>query len=186
MRNSTNKTELFKFLADKIARTTTTNPVIVTKEADAMANQQVLLSDVTPCTHEEADTRIFVHVKSAVLQGNHSVIIKANDTDVVVIAIHAMKLLNSFGANGEKSRQRVRAPLSTSVDKYVTSETLLIHSKTKGARLSKKPVLTCSYNTTSHASLVLKSLKVYALGRAIEHRILANRNKNGGCKILLS
>jgi len=97
MRNSTNKTELFKFLADKIARTTTTNPVIVTKEADAMANQQVLLSDVTPCTHEEADTRIFVHVKSAVLQGNHSVIIKANDTDVVVIAIHAMKLLKEMG-----------------------------------------------------------------------------------------
>ena len=36
--------------------------------------------------HEEADTRIFVHVRCAAMNGSKSVIVKAIDTDVVVIA----------------------------------------------------------------------------------------------------
>ena len=37
-----------------------------------------------PCSHEEADTRMFVHAKDAVSNGSESVIINFNDTDVVI------------------------------------------------------------------------------------------------------
>lgn len=97
MRNSSNKTELFNFLAVQISATSTENLVVVTKEDIVLANQEISLGDVSPCHHEEADTRIFVHVKSAVIQGHKSVMIKANDTDVVVIALHSMSFLKNLG-----------------------------------------------------------------------------------------
>ena len=49
--SKTDKTELFNFLADKIAITSTINIVIVTKGEDAMATQPKSLSDITPCSH---------------------------------------------------------------------------------------------------------------------------------------
>ena len=63
-----------------------------------------------PCNYEEADTRIFLHVRNAVATGGHKqVIIKANDTDVLVIAVSMFpslcelgmeKLWLSFGQGG--------------------------------------------------------------------------------------
>ena len=40
-----------------------------------------------PCIHEEADTRIMVHVLDASLSGHKRIKIKSNDTDVIVLAI---------------------------------------------------------------------------------------------------
>jgi len=45
------------------------------------------LDTVALCCHEEADTRIFVHARDTILGCSKSVIIKANDTDVVIIAV---------------------------------------------------------------------------------------------------
>lgn len=97
LRDNDNKTELFHFLAEKIASTRTTNIVIVTRGKDALVNQQMVLDDISPCSHEEADTRIFVHAKSAVLQGSKSLMIKANDTDIVVLAVSVMMPLKEMG-----------------------------------------------------------------------------------------
>ena len=76
LRDSDNKTELFHFLAEKIATTRTTNhhSSIVTRGEDALVNQEMALDDISPCSHEEADTRIFVHAKSVVLHGSKSLI----------------------------------------------------------------------------------------------------------------
>ena len=52
-----------------------------------------------PCNHEEADTRIFVHIKHAVVEGITSVMIKADDTDVLVIAVSVF-FPSSFRAEG--------------------------------------------------------------------------------------
>lgn len=49
------------------------------------------------CNHEEADTRIFVHAKSIAQEGSTSVLIKENDTDVVVIAVSCMLPLKEAG-----------------------------------------------------------------------------------------
>ena len=86
LRNDCNKTELFHFIADKISETQTRNPVIVTKDDTALSNHDVSLAEVSPCSHEEADTRIFVHARQAAVEGYTTLMIKANDIDVVVVA----------------------------------------------------------------------------------------------------
>ena len=70
MRHSQNKTELFCFLADKIADTDTVHPIVVTKEELALSNCAINLDEISPCTHEEADTCLFVHARHAVQEGN--------------------------------------------------------------------------------------------------------------------
>ena len=52
---------------------------------------------MAPCNHEEADSRLFLHAKHAVKQGQTSLIIKASDTDVLVIAINVFQILYDIG-----------------------------------------------------------------------------------------
>nr|XP_014351797.1 PREDICTED: uncharacterized protein LOC106706003 [Latimeria chalumnae] len=97
LRNDNNKTELFHFLVDKIAEISTTNTVIMTKGENIISNQMICLEDMAPCTHEEADTHIFVHARRATMRGNKVFMINANDTDVVVIAISVLSSLKELG-----------------------------------------------------------------------------------------
>ena len=48
---------------------------------------------VTPCTHEEADTRIFLHVAAATFAGHRQVIIRTSDSDVVVLGVSTFMTL---------------------------------------------------------------------------------------------
>ena len=50
-------------------------------------SEEVNLS-LSPCDHEEADTRIFLHLKSARVTGHTSLLIRMADSDVVVLALH--------------------------------------------------------------------------------------------------
>ena len=43
--------------------------LVVTKGEDAVSNQAANLDAVAPCSHEEADTRIFLHAQHAVKRG---------------------------------------------------------------------------------------------------------------------
>ena len=97
LRDASNKTELFHFLAEKMCEAETTSTVIVTKGEDAISNTRKSLDAVSPCTHEEADSRIFVHAKDATTDGSKSIIIKDNDTDVPVIAISVLPPLQELG-----------------------------------------------------------------------------------------
>lgn len=45
------------------------------------------LSNLSPCTHEESDSRMMVHVADAVTNGHTSIVIRTVDTDVVVLAV---------------------------------------------------------------------------------------------------
>ena len=45
-----------------------------------------MMSYFDPCTHEEADNRLMVHVADAVARGHNSIMIRSVDTDVVVFA----------------------------------------------------------------------------------------------------
>ena len=40
-----------------------------------------------PCSHEEADSRLFLHVADAVKNGYRKLLVRTVDTDVVVVAI---------------------------------------------------------------------------------------------------
>ena len=44
-------------------------------------------SSLAPCTHEEADTHMFLHLDDAVRHGHNRVLIQTVDTDVVVLAV---------------------------------------------------------------------------------------------------
>jgi hypothetical protein len=46
------------------------------------------------CTHEEADTRMFLHAKHAAIGGSKSINIVSSDTDVVVIGVAVFDDLN--------------------------------------------------------------------------------------------
>jgi len=42
---------------------------------------------LSPCSHEEADTRLILHAHHAALNGFRSIVIKSVDTEVAVLAI---------------------------------------------------------------------------------------------------
>ena len=97
LRDDSNKTELFNFLAHKMCDADTTSTIIVTRGDNAICNKVRSLDAVAPCSHEEADTRVFVHARDATSQGSKSITIKANDTDVVIIAVSTMPSLQELG-----------------------------------------------------------------------------------------
>ena len=52
------------------------------------------MSGVAPCTHEEADKRILLHLEDALKRGYNKVSIRTDDTDVVVLAVISAQRLN--------------------------------------------------------------------------------------------
>ena len=50
-------------------------------------------STLSPCSHKEADTRMFIHVADAANQGFHRILLRTMDTDVVVLAVSVVILL---------------------------------------------------------------------------------------------
>ena len=89
LRVDDNKTELFSFLASSAARIVTSKQLISTHHGDVISKDYADVSSLAPCTHEEADTRIFLHVKDAVQHDHSKITIRTVDTDVVVLAISA-------------------------------------------------------------------------------------------------
>lgn len=51
------------------------------------------MNSLSPCSHEEADTRLMVHALDASLKGHRRVKIRTNDTNVVVLAISVANTL---------------------------------------------------------------------------------------------
>lgn len=67
--------------------------VIATKEEDILRNYMIALGRITSCSHEQADTCIFGHVRNAVEEGSKVLMLQAIDTDLLVIAISVLALL---------------------------------------------------------------------------------------------
>lgn len=85
-----NKTDLFQFLAEHIRHMQIAcgKQVVISYGEQVLFNQpRERQSDLAPCTHEEADTRMFVHAVDAVRQGSKRIVIRTVDTDVLVLAI---------------------------------------------------------------------------------------------------
>ncbi len=55
--------------------------------ADPIKRNNLHLFSLAPCTHEEADTRILLHLEDSVKQQYNKALIRTVDTDVVVLAI---------------------------------------------------------------------------------------------------
>ena len=90
MRVDENKTELFKYIADRVTDKIDTHEKVVVCTYD----ETVLtvpdtkdISRLSPCSQEEADGRIFLHVADCKESGHQKIQIRTTDTDVVVLAV---------------------------------------------------------------------------------------------------
>lgn len=86
--NQDNKTELFGFLTTYIRDNFQTKEVYATcGESVICTRENADCTNIQPCNHEEADSRIFIHARDAARKGCKRLLIRTVDTDVVVLAI---------------------------------------------------------------------------------------------------
>ena len=88
LRVSDNKTELFSFMAKTVVEIDSDKQVITT--TTLMCSALIM----APCSHEEADTRILLHLEDAVRHGNTRVSIRTVDTGVVVLTVASAQCLS--------------------------------------------------------------------------------------------
>ena len=89
LRDSSNKTELFDFLTTKVANYTfpQRKSVYITAAESVVAVPST--NPMPNCNHEEANTRIVVHLLHALQQGWKTVQVRTVDTDVVLMLVGA-------------------------------------------------------------------------------------------------
>ena len=90
-----NKVELFHYLAEQTGLVQYEwKCVLVTKDSLVLSSSAQITDNISPCTHEEADTRLLLHAADCARQGLKKVLIRTVDTDVVVIAVSVFSRLN--------------------------------------------------------------------------------------------
>lgn len=89
LRVDENKQELFDFLGNEVVANAghSSQFLICTSEDTAKTNVEFDLSSISPCDHEESDSRIMVHLNHAVNNSHRKVLIQTVDSDVVAIAV---------------------------------------------------------------------------------------------------
>ena len=93
------------------------------------------VSQLTPCNHEEADTRLFLHCRHAVMNGLKSLMISTVDSDVVVLAVHYFEQLQlnqlwiKFGVSKNKKFIAIHE-MSTSLGPTICSGIPFFHAWT--------------------------------------------------------
>ncbi|KAE8751353.1 hypothetical protein FOCC_FOCC001924 [Frankliniella occidentalis] len=94
LRNSENKTEFFALMAEGIPLCKVACHLYSTFGEAVLTNSERLdVSFISPCNHEEADTRVFLHVADAVRLGHSKILIRSSDTDIVVLAVTCLEML---------------------------------------------------------------------------------------------
>ena len=67
--------------------------MIVTEENQVLSvPTQPNIHLLAPCSHEEADSRMMLHVQHAAKQGHNQILVRTVDTDVVVLAVMVTKI----------------------------------------------------------------------------------------------
>ena len=91
LRIEENKDELFRYLSESMKDYDTNEKVLVSTYGESVitVGQHILkdMESLQPCSHEEADTRILLHIVHCAQQGYKRISIQTVDTDVVVLAV---------------------------------------------------------------------------------------------------
>ena len=70
--------------------------LVITDDGSVLNKPPLLDPDsLSPCTHEEADTRLLLHANHAALHGHLKTLIRTVDTDVVVLAVSVAATLGA-------------------------------------------------------------------------------------------
>ena len=95
LRNSDNKSELFRFLSHQCMSLQTEKIMVATLDEQIVTNRQEWgeLHHIAQCTHEEADTRVILHAVNAKKTGCQKILIQTLDTDVVILSIAAFQII---------------------------------------------------------------------------------------------
>ena len=149
LRTDSNKKGLFDFLSAALNSTSVPeNKILVTAyEGQVLSPCQVDLSQLQPCTHEEADNRMMLHMAHTYQQGHRKIMIHATDTDVLVLAITAASSLPgcevwlAFG-HGTKFRYIAVHDIASQLGDLRSRGLLLLHRQEK-----------CMGGVAPHASL---------------------------------
>ena len=100
LRVDSNKNELLTFLSEDLLRwfefVHEDKQLVITNDVEVLSKPALSdLSSTSLCTHEEADTRMLLHVAHAVRNGHQKIMIQTVDTDVVVLAVAAAQGLKA-------------------------------------------------------------------------------------------
>lgn len=76
LRIDDNKSELFTFLAKRAVTIESDKHVISTHGKNVLCNQPLDTTQLQPCQHEEADTRMMVHMLDASMQGCQKLLLR--------------------------------------------------------------------------------------------------------------
>ena len=87
MRVDNNKSELFHLISNRIVNEEFAGLAIVTRDDEVLSSAPCHIAGLMSCTHEEADTRMFVHASDGAEHGMNKILLRTVDTDVVVIGI---------------------------------------------------------------------------------------------------
>ncbi len=87
LRDSANKTELFTFLVNYIKLQTTSKQLVSTNGSEVVCIPPIDTTHLAPCNHEEADTRMILHLADAVDKGFQKILLRTVDSDVVVLCV---------------------------------------------------------------------------------------------------
>ena len=88
LKSDQNKTELSEMIAEFLFENWTKANIVCSKGINVLCNTSLPTERLSPCNHEEADTRLVFHVNDIVHDGLKRVIIVCTDTDVVGIALN--------------------------------------------------------------------------------------------------
>ena len=94
-----NKKELFPLVSRRLVETSQLPPgkvLLMTENERCISTDDMDLEFLSPSNHEEADTRMFLHLFGAVICGHKKVLIIANDSDIVVLGVRAFALISSL------------------------------------------------------------------------------------------
>ena len=97
LRVDESKEELFLYLAEQLTTIGTEHGEVVSTKHESVIfnNDRTDAADLSPCTHEEADTRLLLHAADAARRGYTKVMVRTVDVDVVVIAVAKFQYLSS-------------------------------------------------------------------------------------------
>jgi hypothetical protein len=95
LRLADNKKELFSFLSHGIITIQTEKQIISTLFEDVVCRQERNTEGLAPCSQEEADSRIMLHVADAAKEYT-TVTIRTVDSDIVILAVYVFAQLSSL------------------------------------------------------------------------------------------
>lgn len=112
LRVDENKRDLFQFLSTCISQIAPEGKQVFCTEGPTVltAHESNIDEDLSPCDHEEADTRLILHALHCSQKGHRRVFIRSVDTDVVVLAVasfHRLSLDELWVAFGVKKNYRL-------------------------------------------------------------------------------